>query len=68
MGGRAGLRPAGPQRSEVFSSESNLSLSTMPALPDLCLGEDSRLEERQASEKVHEQKETGPTLPDHTRS
>ena len=56
-GGRAGLRPAGPRRPEVFSSESSLSLSNMPALPDLCPGEDSQrvsLEERQASEKVHE--------------
>ena len=40
MGGRAGLRLAGPQRPEVFSSESSLSLSTLPALTDLCLKRD----------------------------
>jgi hypothetical protein len=31
VGGRGGLRPAGPQRPEVFSSESSLSLSIVPA-------------------------------------
>jgi hypothetical protein len=73
MGSRAGLRLAGPQKPEVFSSESSLSLSTLPALPDLCLerGEASlkpaselvSREEKPTGEELHEQKDHRPRDP-----